>query len=57
MNQRVFILTLVLLSVSNTQAQENNIEVIEVTTQFKHENVQKVPISLSVVNNDLLVRL
>jgi iron complex outermembrane receptor protein len=55
MNQRVFILTLVLLSVSNTQAQENNIEVIEVTTQFKHENVQKVPISLSVVNNDLLV--
>ena len=55
MFQKIFILTLLYLSVFHIQAQEKNLEIIEVTTQFKHENVQKIPISLSIVSSEVLV--
>jgi iron complex outermembrane receptor protein len=55
MVQKNFIFTLLYLSVFHIQAQGENLEIIEVTTQFKHENVQKIPISLSIVNSEVLV--
>jgi iron complex outermembrane receptor protein len=55
MLQKNFIFTLLYLSVFNIQAQEKNLEIIEVTTQFKHENVQKIPISLSILSSEVLI--
>ena len=54
MIKKACVLTLLFISVFDIQAQENNLEIIEVTTQFKHENVQKIPISLSIINSELL---
>ena len=55
MVQKIFILTLLCLSAFYIHAQEKNLEIIEVTTQFKQENVQKIPISLSIVSSEVLV--
>lgn len=54
--KNILVLVIVLTPLS-LFGQENTIEHIEITAQFKQENVQKVPISTSIVNDTVIEQL
>lgn len=54
----LYLLTFLSASVTQfAQAEQSELEVIEVTAQFRTENVQDVPIAISVLNSDTLNEL
>lgn len=56
LNQR-FVVTFVLSGIITAHAQENKLEVIEVKSQFRQENIQHVPISTTAINSEQLSKL
>lgn len=48
MTEKNILAVVLLLYLTSINAQENNLEVIEVTTQFKQENIQEIPISSTI---------